>query len=319
MQLFPQALDRVAVRRVRWKKVQLDTTGELLDIVHREARIVDVIVVQHDLQGPRSPVGAPQQLDEWDEGHGVLSHGHLIEHLASLRVSGPKQVALGVFAGREHQTPVSRPQIGRPDPRVQMQVRLVGVEEFLLWSGRRHQFPNAFQDPAPASDRDAQRRPGPAPPASQGPEHQPDATGAEAHRGIALQLKAQQLHRPRRAVPAEILRHVGQIIQHALFDLLRRRLRRLAPGPLVSKSVLFQILETVDGAVHRSPYTARCFCHQGGRVFLMKQQECPATQRFNPASRPAQSALHAAPLCLGQRKVYGHSRGTPPGKRVVFR
>ena len=79
-----------------------------------------------------SPVSAAEEVQKLREDLGVLSFGHSVDDSPGARIERPKDVALDVLARRQHDRLLPALQVRRPDLRIQMNVRFVLIEHFLL-------------------------------------------------------------------------------------------------------------------------------------------------------------------------------------------
>ena len=72
MELFPETLDGIVLRRVGRQKVEFYFPVHRCERTQGLLGLVDNIVVENEMQGPRASVGATQFLKERDEQSGVF-------------------------------------------------------------------------------------------------------------------------------------------------------------------------------------------------------------------------------------------------------
>ena len=87
MHLFPQSLDWIVIRRIRWQKVQDDAATGLLQVALHASRLVDDVVVQHDVQFVCSAVSAIQMFEEQHEHRCVLALSHAVHDAPSSSIN----------------------------------------------------------------------------------------------------------------------------------------------------------------------------------------------------------------------------------------
>src|SRR5262245_57163882 len=229
-------------------------------------------------------------------------------------VECPRNVTLLVLPGGEDQRLLSPPQIGIADPAIKMAVGFVDVEDFRVGTSRRHHLRDLLQDLASPPHRDAQRRPGLAPPTALRPQQHPNIAYTQLHSGIALQLQSQQLQGPRGALPAQFPRRAVQIAEQSSED-FRSSLYRSALGPQVAQAGFAPCLKAGARAVDGGPDTT----HHGGNdtdcPTFVQQQHYPTPHGFDAIVRFPQALLHPSSLPPGQVQVYGHEE--EPSFRVT--
>ena len=135
MELLPESLDDVVVRRVRRQEVQHDAPGELGELCGHHFCLVDDVVVEHQMDALRTPITAAQVEQELDEHFGGLVLADAVDDGAGVGIEGSEDVAFDVLAGRQDHRLLPGFQVSRPDLRIDMDIGLVLIEDFLF--GRR--------------------------------------------------------------------------------------------------------------------------------------------------------------------------------------
>ena len=158
VELLPQSLDDVVIGRVRREEVKHDSPAEGLELTLHTMRLVDDVVVEHQVNAAGAPVTSRQESQELNEELSGLALGHAVDDAAVMRIERAEEVALDVLTWGEHDTLLPGLHVSGPDLRVEVNVGLVLVED--LVAGRRvaRQFLYVLQRLASSRDRNPQPR-----------------------------------------------------------------------------------------------------------------------------------------------------------------
>ncbi len=242
VELLPEALDHVRLRRVRRQEVEYDTAAEPGQVAERPSRFVNDEVVEDEVDALGAPVGTADRIDQGEEEVGVLPLGDDVDDLAAPGVQRAGHVPLHVLARGENDELLAPAYVREADPRVEVDVGLVHVDDLVLGVGAVHEVIDFVQDSTPATHRDSQANPRPTPANQVREQHVPDVAWAQAHAGVERQLDREQLQRPGRPLPAAVLRRAVDVADEPLFD-VRSDLAASPELSLVEERVLSEILE----------------------------------------------------------------------------
>src|SRR6266568_5395425 len=101
VELLPEPLDDVRLRRVGRQEVKHDAPAEPGQVAQRLPRLVDDEVVEDEVDAPGAPVRTAQRVDQGEEELGVLPLGDGVDNLAAPGVERAGHVAFHVLTGRE--------------------------------------------------------------------------------------------------------------------------------------------------------------------------------------------------------------------------
>ncbi len=101
VELLPEPLDDVRLRRVGRQEVKHDAPAEPGQVPQRPPRLVDDEIIENEVDVPGTPVRAAQRIDQGEEELRVLPLGDGVDNLAAPGVQRAGHIALHVLAGRD--------------------------------------------------------------------------------------------------------------------------------------------------------------------------------------------------------------------------
>lgn len=213
--LLPDTFDAAVLGRIGRQEVQHELASRGLDEGSGPLARVDAEVVDDDVQPPVAPVAAQQRGQRRDEQVAALASAEHPRHARADRQRA-SDVALVVVAGREHTLLPTAPHPVEPEPRVEVDIHLLGVEGDLVAGQVTDELADRA-DPAALArlrPRAADDGAGALATRSHRSQEPTDVADAQAQPGVAFELQRQQLTRSRRPCPAEVLRaRVEQVLK----------------------------------------------------------------------------------------------------------
>jgi len=125
--------------------MQHDASTEQFQFVSHTQRLVNDVVVEHQMNTFRPPVGAAQKVEKLAEHGRVLALGYPINNTTRACVQGAKDIAFDVFPRRQYHRLLARLEIGLADFWVQVKVGLILIEHLIVRRCLRDDFLYVFQ------------------------------------------------------------------------------------------------------------------------------------------------------------------------------
>ncbi len=115
VKLLPQPLDDVIVGRIGRQEVEHDARSECFELPDNAVRFVNTVIVEHEMDPPRSPVSAAEEVQKLREYLGVLSFGYTVDDSPGTGIERSKDVALDVLSRCQHNRLLPALQVRRPE------------------------------------------------------------------------------------------------------------------------------------------------------------------------------------------------------------
>src|SRR6266852_2804057 len=218
MQVLPDALDAVVVRAVGRQEVQDDAIFQVGELAENDVCRVDDVIVDHQMDLPSARIARREQSQQLAKQEGILAPATGDVQFSGAHVERSSQVELLVLAGRHDSSLSAAKHPVAPDPRVQVDIDFVTVEDGL--GAARASFEPAdrcqlllARISRPRAEHDGL---GHAQSSTNLGEHTAHGTHGHQRPALALDLQAQQLPCPCRSAPADILWRATQQPRDAL-------------------------------------------------------------------------------------------------------
>jgi len=253
VEILPTSLDAIVVGAVRREKVKDDAAVHVGEDSSDQFAVVDAVVVDDEVNSSRAAVGVDDAKEQQREKHAVLSWRINPRHDVVVRCERACEVVLHVLSRRDDAALLSAQHPIAADARVEMDIDLVGVEHRLAFRRARCERTQLAQTTFPLLARPRAEDDRPRHSVASAELAQDASHGARSDRAESAthHFSTEQLARPRRTLPSEVLRRAAQ----KLGDLATKAIVDLRAT--VEASLIVKTVDTVGDEARRGLHDRR--------------------------------------------------------------